>query len=73
MLAKLTSKNQLTLPAAIIKQLPRPEYFSVELEAGRIILTPVCLRPADMVRDKLQERGIREQDVAEAIAWSRNA
>lgn len=73
MLAKLTSKNQLTLPKAIMKQLPRPEYFSVELDAGRVILTPVCLRTADAVREKLQELGISEQDVAEAIAWSRQA
>lgn len=73
MLAKLTSKNQFTLPRALMSQMPRPQYFAVELEAGRIILTPVNLRPADAARDKLREPGISEQDVADAIAWSRQA
>lgn len=73
MLAKLTSKNQLTLPKALMSQIPRPEYFTVELESGRIILTPVNLRPGDAVRGKLAELGISEQDVADAIAWGRKA
>ena len=71
MLAKLTSKNQLTLPKAIMNQIPHPEYFEVELEDGRIILTPLLLRPADAVRDKLRDLGISEEDVADAIQWSR--
>ncbi|MBD5626228.1 AbrB/MazE/SpoVT family DNA-binding domain-containing protein [Desulfovibrio sp.] len=71
MLAKLTSKNQLTLPKAIMSQIPHPDYFEVELEDGRIILTPLLLRPADAVRDKLRDLGISEEDVADAIQWSR--
>lgn len=71
MLAKLTSKNQLTLPKAIMSQIPHPDYFEVELEDGRIILTPLLLRPADAVRDKLRDLGISEEDLADAIRWSR--
>jgi hypothetical protein len=41
MLAKLTSKNQLTLPKAIVQQIDQPEYFDVSLEDGRIVLTPM--------------------------------
>ncbi|WP_260424708.1 MULTISPECIES: hypothetical protein [unclassified Desulfovibrio] len=40
MLAKLTSKNQLTLPRAIVQQVDA-EYFEVSTENGRVILTPV--------------------------------
>ena len=40
MLAKLTSKNQLTLPKAIISQFPGAEYFEIATESGRIVLTP---------------------------------
>lgn len=73
MLAKLTSKNQLTLPKAIVQQIDQPEYFDVTLENGRIVLTPMQVRPADAVRDKLADLGITEQDVADAVKWGRRA
>ncbi|MBQ7181765.1 MAG: hypothetical protein IJR87_10820 [Bacteroidaceae bacterium] len=71
MLAKLTSKNQLTLPKAIIQQMDNPEYFSVALEDGRIVLTPMQVRPADAVRNKLAALGITETDVDDAVQWAR--
>lgn len=71
MLAKLTSKNQLTLPKAIVQQIDQSEYFDVTLENGRIVLTPMQVRPADAVRDKLADLGITEQDVADAVKWGR--
>ena len=40
MLAKLTSKNQLTLPKAVIADFQGLEYFDVTKENGRIVLTP---------------------------------
>ena len=73
MLAKLTSKNQLTLPKAIVQQVDQPEYFDVSLENGRIVLTPMRIRPADAVRNKLAALGITEQDVADAVEWGRSA
>ena len=71
MLAKLTSKNQLTLPKAMIADFPGSEYFDVTKENGRIVLTPVRFTRADAVRAKLAELGISEADVAEAVAWAR--
>ncbi len=71
MLAKVTSKNQLTLPKSIISDFPDTKYFDVSKENGRIVLTPVNLVTADEVRAKLTELGITESDIASAVAWSR--
>ncbi len=71
MLAKLTSKNQLTLPKAVISTFPDTEYFDVTRERGRIILTPVRLTRAHAVRAKLAELGLSEADVDRAVAWAR--
>ena len=71
MLAKLTSKNQLTLPKAVVANFQGTEYFDVTQEKGRIVLTPVRLTRADAVRAKLAELGMDEADVAAAVAWAR--
>lgn len=71
MLAKLTSKNQLTLPKAVLAGLQGCEYFDVTRETGRIVLTPVRVARADAVRAKLAELGVKEDDLAEAVAWAR--
>lgn len=71
MLAKMTSKNQLTLPKSITSTLDSPEYFEVEAVNGRIVLTPVRLQRGDAVRAKLAELELGEQDIADAIAWAR--
>jgi bifunctional DNA-binding transcriptional regulator/antitoxin component of YhaV-PrlF toxin-antitoxin module len=73
MLAKLTSKNQFTLPKAIVNRFPGIEYFNVEEKDGRIILTPVKPQAAEAVRQKLAELGITEADVLEAVTWARQA
>ena len=71
MLAKLTSKNQLTLPKSIVTSIPKTDYFEVEVENGRIMLTPVRMQQADAVRAKLDALGINDQDVLDAIQWAR--
>ena len=71
MLAKLTSKNQLTLPKAVLASCPGTTYFEVTEEGGRIVLTPVRIHRADAVRAKLADPGITEADVADAVAWAR--
>jgi type II secretory ATPase GspE/PulE/Tfp pilus assembly ATPase PilB-like protein len=71
MLAKLTSKNQITLPKAAISRVETAEYFDISVENGRIVLTPVKLHQAQAVRNKLQQLGIGEEDIAEALAWAR--
>ena len=72
MLAKMTSKNQITLPKAVIGQISPSDYFEVEAVNDRIILTPVRVQNADAVRRKLEELGITEQDVADAVKWARS-
>ncbi len=71
MLAKLTSKNQITLPKAVVSEVAATEYFEVAVENGRIVLTPVRIQQAQAVRDKLQQLGISEQDVQDAVDWAR--
>mgnify|MGYP000120568791 FL=1 len=71
MLAKLTSKNQLTLPKALVAQMDAAEDFEVSVENGRIVLTPVRVQRAQAVRDKLGQLGITEEDVDAAVAWAR--
>ena len=73
MLAKVTSKNQLTLPKKVVNELGKVEYFEVETREGRIVLTPVRIQRADAVRAKLTELGLVEQDVRNAVDWARNA
>ena len=73
MLAKLTAKNQLTLPKAATQAVGPAEYFEVEARAGQIVLTPVRIQRADAVRAKLAEMGLSEADVADAVAWARGA
>lgn len=71
MLAKMTVKNQLTLPKSVVSQFPGIEYFSVKAEYGRIVLEPVRIKPLDQVREKLESLGITEADVGKAVKWSR--
>jgi bifunctional DNA-binding transcriptional regulator/antitoxin component of YhaV-PrlF toxin-antitoxin module len=71
MLAKMTSKNQLTLPKSVVSQFPGSQYFEVRAEYGRIILEPVNTKPLSAVREKLESLGISEDDVGDAVKWSR--
>lgn len=73
MLAKLTSKNQLTLPKSITAAVGAAEYFDVEASNGQIVLTPVRIQRGDAVRAKLAELDLREHDIADAVAWARQA
>ena len=70
-LAKLTSKNQLTLPKDIVAQFPGAQYFSIQAEYGRIILEPVNPRPLSAVHEKMEQLNITEADIGKAVAWSR--
>ena len=71
MLAKMTSKNQLTLPKAVTQAVGAAEYFQVEARAGQIVLTPVRIQRADAVRAKLAELALTEADLANAVVWAR--
>jgi hypothetical protein len=71
MLAKRTSKNQITLPKAIIGQVARSDYFDVSVDKGRVVLTPVAMHALDEVYQQLERAGATEADVADAVNWSR--
>lgn len=71
MLAKLTSKNQLTLPKSITVAIGATEFFDIEASNGQIVLTPVRIQRGDALRTKLAELDLKESDVADAIAWAR--
>ncbi len=73
MLAKLTSKNQLTLPKSAVDAVGATEYFDVEVREGQILLTPVRIQRGDAVRGKLAAMGIGARDVADAVRWARSA
>jgi hypothetical protein len=73
MLAKLTVKNQLTLPKAVATQFSGVEYFDVSTDGSAITLKPLRPSKADEVRQHLADLGITEQDVSDAIAWARES
>jgi hypothetical protein len=70
-LAKITAKNQLTLPKAITNAIGPVEYFDVQTRDGQVVLTPVRIQRADAVRAKLAALGVSDQDVADAVSWAR--
>jgi hypothetical protein len=71
MLAKMTSKNQLTLPKSVTKELGDPEYFEVAVKDGQLILTPMLLQPLNAIHEHVAKLNLTEQDVADAVAWAR--
>jgi hypothetical protein len=75
MLAKKTSKNQITLPKAIADSFPEAEYFDIRIEDGKILLAPVKILPAGRIlmriREKMKQLGISQGDVSEAVRWAR--
>jgi hypothetical protein len=75
MLAKKTSKNQITLPKAIVQQIPTAEYFDVSIHGETVLLRPVVVSvPGERltaVREKMRALGLTEADVKRAIRWAR--
>lgn len=71
MLAKLTSKNQLTLPKSAINAIGKVEYFDVTVQHKHLVLMPVRFNQADKVRAKLATLGICEKDIQDAVTWAK--
>jgi hypothetical protein len=71
MLAKMTVKNQLTLPKAVANRFVGIEYFEVSTDGSAITLKPLRPSRLDEVRAKLEQLGITEQDITDAVAWAR--
>ena len=74
MLAKMTSKNQITIPKKIIEQLPAVEYFEVELKDGVVMLKPLKVYDTSLerIRAKVKKLRLQENTVREAIEWARS-
>jgi len=72
MLAKMTTKNQLTLPKSVTAAVGAGEYFDVEVRNGQIVLTPVRIQRADAVRAKLAALALEERDIDDAVTWARS-
>ena len=75
MITRLTDEDQLNIPESVIANLPDTELFEVTCDDGRISLAPISedtiIERADKVRRKVEERGITEQDIADAVKWAR--
>ena len=74
MLAKMTSKNQITIPKKIVAQIPDTKYFEVELRDGLIVLKPLQLYGTDLesIRSKIKNLGLKPDSVREAVKWARS-
>ena len=74
MIAKMTSKNQITIPKKIVEQLPDVDYFEVELIDGAVMLKPLITYGTSLekIRAKVKKLGLQENTVKEAIEWARS-
>ncbi len=74
MLAKLTTKNQITIPKQIIDQIPKTRYFDVKLNGETVVMKPLTIYDTDLeqVRSKIRKLGLKPDCVAEAIKWARS-
>ena len=76
MLAKLTTKNQITLPRKVVQEFVGIEYFDADVQDGRIVLAPVRMQPVGTtlngIREKMKKLGITPADVTEAVRWARS-
>lgn len=73
MIAKKTSKNQLTLPQKVVERFPNVDYFDVNVDGDHITLVPVRPGQLEQVQARLEKLGISERDVSDAVAWARRS
>lgn len=73
MLAKLTSKNQITIPKKIMAQLPGVTYFDLEYRDGAVIMKPAVVYETNLerIRGKVKQLGLTPNSVSEAVEWAR--
>jgi bifunctional DNA-binding transcriptional regulator/antitoxin component of YhaV-PrlF toxin-antitoxin module len=74
MLAKLTAKNQITIPKKVVDQLPDVKYFDVQLKDGVVVLKPLRVYDTNLgeIRARMKKLGLKPDCVAEAIKWARS-
>ena len=74
MLAKITAKNQITIPKKIVDRIPDVNYFDVEFKGGAVVLKPLRFYDTNLekIRTKVKRLGLKQDSVAEAIKWARS-
>ena len=74
MLAKITAKNQITIPKKIVDRIPDVNYFDVEFKGGVVVLKPLRFYDTNLekIRTKVKRLGLKQDSVAEAIKWARS-
>lgn len=72
MIAKITSKNQITIPKKIIDKIPDVKHFDIEFKNGIVILKNIKIFDTSLnqIRSKVKRLGLKEDSVAEAIQWA---
>jgi hypothetical protein len=74
LLTKKTTKNQVTIPKALLDHLPPTDYFDAEVIGGALVLRPVQVVPLvdiGQVRGRLKRAGVRPDEVQHAVRWAR--
>ena len=73
MIAKITAKNQITIPKKIIDRLSEVKYFDIELKDGVVFLKPLKFYDSnlDQIQSKIKKLGLKENCVSEAVKWAR--
>ena len=69
--ASLTSKNQLTLPKAVVTRFPGVKRFDVVATDSEIVLRPAPSADLDAVWAKLEALGVTEKDLTRAVKYAR--
>lgn len=73
MIAKKTSKNQLTLPKKVVERFPDVEYFDVRVDHAQITLVPVRPGQLEQVQARMEKLGLSGRDVRDAVARARSS
>ncbi len=71
MLAKITSKHQVTIPKQFMEQFKDVEYFDLALKDGLLLMKPLKSQDTELeaIRAKIRRLGLKQNSVDEAIRW----
>ena len=74
---KMSSKNQLTLPRAIVRHFPGTSYFEIAERDNEVVLRPARMavhgETLERVREKIRGLGLTENVVSDAVKSVRKA
>ena len=73
MLAKITAKNQITIPKKVMEKFPGTKYFEIEPLDNAIVLKPLKIYDVslDQIRAKINKLGLKRSSISQAIKWAR--